>query len=80
MRSGSNTFLRDNATFISSHTRQCADRYEVSNEEYLEFATSTSYKSDSEVYGWSFVFDKAGTDHNSHFHASQSEYSQLSFK
>jgi hypothetical protein len=32
----------------------------VSNEEYLRFFESTGYLSDSEVYGWSFVFDAAG--------------------
>jgi hypothetical protein len=32
----------------------------VSNEEYLRFFESTGYLSDSEVYGWSFVFDSAG--------------------
>lgn len=35
-------------------------RYEVSNEEYLAFFENTGYRSDSEVYGWSFVFDTAG--------------------
>ena len=35
-------------------------RYEISNEKYLKFADSTGYVSDSEKYGWSFVFDKAG--------------------
>ena len=38
----------------------CLIRYEVSNEEYLRFFESTGYQSDSEVYGWSFVFDAAG--------------------
>lgn len=35
-------------------------RYEVSNYDYLQFVESTFYRTDSEVYGWSFVFDAAG--------------------
>jgi formylglycine-generating enzyme len=35
------------------------DRYEVSNNWYQQFVEETQYKTDSEIYGWSFVFDKA---------------------
>jgi formylglycine-generating enzyme len=32
------------------------DKYEVSNEEYMQFVDATGYQTDSEKYGWSFVF------------------------
>ncbi len=32
------------------------DRYPVTNAQFLEFANSTGYRSESERYGWSFVF------------------------
>ena len=32
------------------------DRYAVSNEQFTEFTKATSYKTDSERFGWSFVF------------------------
>ena len=35
------------------------DRFEVSNTEYRAFAESTGYRTESEVFGWSFVFDHA---------------------
>lgn len=35
------------------------DRFEVSNAEYRAFAESTGYRTESEVFGWSFVFDQA---------------------
>jgi sulfatase modifying factor 1 len=35
------------------------DRFQVSNARYKEFADSTGYQTDSERYGWSFVFDQA---------------------
>uniref|UniRef100_A0A6U1N9Z0 Sulfatase-modifying factor enzyme-like domain-containing protein n=1 Tax=Fibrocapsa japonica TaxID=94617 RepID=A0A6U1N9Z0_9STRA len=38
------------------------DKYEVSNAQYREFAESTGYKSDSEKFGWSFVFHLALTE------------------
>lgn len=39
------------------------DQYEVSNEDYGIFVNSTGYRTDSEVYGWSFVFDAAIPKH-----------------
>jgi sulfatase modifying factor 1 len=35
------------------------DRYEVSNAQYKAFVQSTKYQTESEVFGWSFVFDQA---------------------
>ena len=35
------------------------DRYEVSNAQYKTFVQSTKYQTESEVFGWSFVFDQA---------------------
>lgn len=35
------------------------DKYEVSNEEFKLFVDSTGYITDSELYGWSFVFHSA---------------------
>lgn len=35
------------------------DRFEVSNAAYKEFVESTGYRTESEVFGWSFVFDQA---------------------
>jgi len=35
------------------------DVYEVSNNDYDEFVKATNYRTESEVYGWSFVFDNA---------------------
>ena len=32
------------------------DRYAVTNEQFTEFTKATSYKTDSERFGWSFVF------------------------
>ncbi len=32
------------------------DRYAVSNEQFTEFTKATNYKTDSERFGWSFVF------------------------
>jgi hypothetical protein len=31
----------------------------VSNEEYREFVQSTGYRTESEAFGWSFVFESA---------------------
>jgi sulfatase modifying factor 1 len=35
------------------------DKYEVSNDDYLKFVSSTNYKTESEMFGWSFVFESA---------------------
>ena len=35
------------------------DRYQVTNRDYAEFVAATNYRTDSEIYGWSFVIDKA---------------------
>jgi len=35
------------------------DRYEVTNNDYFKFVTSTNYKTESELFGWSFVFESA---------------------
>ena len=35
------------------------DRFEVSNAAYKAFVDSTGYRTESELFGWSFVFDKA---------------------
>ena len=35
------------------------DRFEVSNADYRAFVESTGYRTESELFGWSFVFDKA---------------------
>lgn len=35
------------------------DKYEVSNEKYREFVQHTNYKTESELFGWSFVFEHA---------------------
>lgn len=35
------------------------DTFEVTNEEYATFVNATSYRTDSEVYEWSFVFQSA---------------------
>jgi formylglycine-generating enzyme required for sulfatase activity len=37
----------------------CHDCHQVSNEEYREFVQSTGYRTESEAFGWSFVFDSA---------------------
>lgn len=34
----------------------CLGRFMVTNEKFGEFVGNTSYKTDSEKYGWSFVF------------------------
>lgn len=52
------TFIRHISFCVSISIS--VSRYEVSNEEYLKFTDSTMYLTDSEVYGWSFVFDSAG--------------------
>jgi len=35
------------------------DGHQVSNEEYREFVQSTGYRTESEAFGWSFVFESA---------------------
>jgi formylglycine-generating enzyme required for sulfatase activity len=35
------------------------DRYEVSNAKFAAFVEATGYKSESEYFGWSFVFESA---------------------
>lgn len=35
------------------------DTYEVSNEDYNHFVQATGYRTDSEIYEWSFVFESA---------------------
>ena len=35
------------------------DRFEVSNVQFRAFVEDTGYRSESEVFGWSFVFDEA---------------------
>ena len=35
------------------------DKYEVTNDDYLKFVSSTNYKTESEIFGWSFVFESA---------------------
>lgn len=35
------------------------DRYEVSNRQFEEFVLATNYVTESEEFGWSFVFDSA---------------------
>ena len=39
------------------------DKYEVSNEDYEVFVKQTNYTTESEVFGWSFVFDNAVPKH-----------------
>eukprot|EP01035_Chromulina_nebulosa_P020313 gene20313-26367_t len=39
------------------------DKYEVSNDKYLEFVKSTNYTTESELFGWSFVFESAIPNH-----------------
>lgn len=39
------------------------DKYEVSNAKFAEFVSATNYKTDSESYGWSFVFESAIPPH-----------------
>ena len=39
------------------------DKYEVSNDDYLKFVNNTNYKTESEVFGWSFVFESAVPKH-----------------
>lgn len=35
------------------------DKYEVSNDAFLRFVNATKYRTESEVFGWSFVFESA---------------------
>ena len=35
------------------------DKYEVSNKQYNDFIQKTKYKTDSELFGWSYVFEHA---------------------
>ena len=35
------------------------DKYEVSNTDYRRFVTQTNYRTESELFGWSFVFESA---------------------
>ena len=39
------------------------DKYEVSNDEYRKFVDSTGYRTESEFFGWSFVFESAVPAH-----------------
>ncbi len=39
------------------------DKYEVSNIRFLEFYADTQYKTEAEVYGWSFVHENAVPPH-----------------
>ena len=39
------------------------DKYEVSNDEYRKFVDSTGYRTESEYFGWSFVFESAVPAH-----------------
>ena len=39
------------------------DKYEVSNDEYRKFVDSTGYRTESEFFGWSFVFESAVPSH-----------------
>ena len=39
------------------------DKYEVSNDEYRKFVDSTGYRTESEYFGWSFVFESAVPEH-----------------
>lgn len=39
------------------------DRYEVSNLRFAEFVAATGYKTEAEVYGWSFVHEHAVPPH-----------------
>ena len=39
------------------------DKYEVSNDEYRKFVDNTGYRTESEYFGWSFVFESAVPAH-----------------
>ena len=38
------------------------NKYEVSNNEFREFVADTGYVTESEKFGWSFVFESAIPD------------------